>query len=201
MDSPRVIIRPGAIMGRMLEPRVKIAAVVCAALLLASSADGQTTRRRERERPAPAAKVEAVDKRDSLAVVPGNPLNNRPYWLALGQCGGTYFRLTELSTEAAIRARVVKPDKTVDATFTRQADEARKVATAFFVAAERFLITDRGIERDEAIPIYDAKASEAGNRLKTIDAALDAIKPCPALYQACQRAFAKICSDTPALTN
>jgi hypothetical protein len=187
----------------MLGPGVKITAPLCAALLLAmaASADAQTTRRRERERVAPPAKTEAIDKRDSLAVAPGNPFNNRPYWQALGQCGGIYFRLTELSTEAAIQARVVKPDKTADATFTRQADEARKRATAFFVAAERFLVADRGIERDEAIPIYDAKASEAGNRLKTIDATLDAIKPCPALYQACQHAFAKICVDTPALMN
>jgi hypothetical protein len=33
-------------------------------------------------------------------------------------------------------------------------------------------------------------------RIKTIDAALNAAKACPALYQACQDAHAKACSES-----
>ena len=34
------------------------------------------------------------------------------------------------------------------------------------------------------------------DRIKTIDAALNAAKACPALYQACQDARAKACSES-----
>jgi hypothetical protein len=34
------------------------------------------------------------------------------------------------------------------------------------------------------------------DRIKTIDAALNAAKACPTLYQACQEAHAKACSET-----
>jgi len=34
------------------------------------------------------------------------------------------------------------------------------------------------------------------DRIKTIDAALNAAKACPALYQACQEAHAKACNET-----
>jgi len=189
--------------GGMPRTMAKVTTFLCTAALLAvaARADAEPSRRRERERPAPPPKTELLDKRDSVVVAPGTPFNNRPYWLALGQCGGIYFKLVELSTDAAIQARVVKRDKAADTKFSQQADEARKIATAFFVAAERTLIAERNIERDAAITIYDAKASEAASQLKTIDAALAAAMPCPALYKACQRALAKFCGDVPALTH
>jgi hypothetical protein len=186
----------------MAETITKLTALIAILLLLAmtAAADAQT-RRRVREHADPAPRAEPADKRDSIVALPGSPFNSRPYWQALGQCGGIYFRLVELATDAAIQARVVKPDKAADARFSSQADDARAIATAFFVAAEKILVADRSIERDDAIPIYDAKASEAGSRLKTSDVALAAAKPCPALYQACQLAFAKVCGDVPALAH
>ena len=48
---------------------------------------------------------------------------------------------------------------------------------------------------------YDPVANSAGDRLKSIEAALQAAKPCPELYQACRGAYPQICNDTAALTN
>ena len=55
-------------------------------------------------------------------------------------------------------------------------------------------MTDRGIERADAVLTYDAQSRAAGERLKTVEAALAAAKACPALYQACQQAYPKACS-------
>src|SRR6266568_164898 len=151
--------------------------LVMIAVLLAVNANAQTRHRRERqpketERPAP---VLSIDKRDTAVTLPG-AFNGRPYWLALAQCGGAYFKLNVLYTAIAVQARAVKPDPKLNTEYTRKLNDAIKTATAFFSGAERFLMTDRGIER--------------------IDAALNAAKACPALYQACQEAHAKACSET-----
>jgi hypothetical protein len=170
------------------------AALLTIALMAATGADGQTRHRREPrevERPPPAA---PIDKRDSV-VVAGGAFAGRPYWLAVAQCGGTYFRLNTFYSDAAAHARVVKPDPKATAEYTKSLTEAIKTATIYFDAAERFLMTDRGIERIDAVLTYDPQSRAAGDRLKTIDAALAAAQACPVLYRACQQAYPKACSE------
>lgn len=168
---------------------------VCAAcwVMAVPAADAQSRRRdRERERPAPAT---PGDKRDRVVALPGSPFHGRPFWLALSQCGGIYFKLNTLYSDAAIQTKVVKPDAAASARFTKQADEVSKTATAFFVGAERFLVADRSLAPDEAILTFDPRANESGERLKSIDAALQAAKSCPALYKACHAEFPKACAE------
>ncbi len=102
---------------------------------------------------------------------------------------------------AAIRAKVIKPDPSAYASFTKDANEASRAATAFFVVAERFLVADRKITRDDAVIAYDPVAGASGDRVKTVDAALQAAKPCPELYRTCRGAFPQMCNDSAALTN
>ncbi len=171
------------------------AALFTLAVVIAANAQAQTMgRKRERARVEPTPPAVPVDKRDSVVAVPG-AFNGRPYWAALAQCGGIYFRLNVLYTDAAVHARVVKPDPKANAEFTKKLGEAIKVATTYFNAAERFLMTDRGVERADAVLIYDGQSRAAGERLKTIEATLAAAKPCPGLYQACQAEHAKQCAE------
>lgn len=151
--------------------------------------------RRERREAEPATvPVLVPDSRDHIVAAAGS-FNGRPYWLALAKCGGIYFKLNLLYTTAAVRARVVKPDPRANARFTKELNEAIRVATTYFDGAERFLMNDRGVERDAAVLTYDAWSREAGERLTTIESALAAAKTCPALYQACLAAFPKTCSE------
>ena len=135
-----------------------------------------------------------IDKRDSVVAASG-AFNGRPYWLALAQCGGIYFKLNILYTDAAVHARVVRPDPRANAEFTKKLNEAIKTATTYFDSAEHFLMTERGLERADAVLTYDGQSRAVGERLKTVEAALAAAKACPALYQACQVAFSKECSE------
>ena len=163
------------------------------AFVAATSAVAQTHHRRapsEDEIPAPPL---AGDRRD--AIVPAGAFSGRPYWLALAQCGGTYFKLNMLYTDAAARARVVNPDPHANAEFTRKLNEAIRIATTYFDAAERFLAVDRGLDRDNAVLTYDGQSRAAGDRVKTPEAALAAVKACPALYEACQQAYPKACGE------
>ncbi len=148
---------------------------------------------REAQPPAPIPVVPA-DNRDSLVLAPG-AFKGRPYWLALAQCGGIYFQLNTLYTDAAVRARVVKPDPRANAEYTKKLNEAIKTATTYFNGAEHFLMTERRLERADAVLTYDGQSRAAGERLKTIEAALTAAKICPALYQACREAHSKQCSE------
>jgi hypothetical protein len=150
----------------------------------------------ERERPLPAV---PVDKRDRVVVAPGTPFHGRAYWLALAQCGGIYFKLRSFETDAVIRAKVIKPNPTELAAFTKKADAAAGAATWFFDAAERVLTVDRKIARDEAVLTYDPQANDAGDRLRTVEAAQAATKPCPALYQACHANHPVVCRENKAL--
>jgi hypothetical protein len=170
----------------------KAAIIVLATALAAGAADAQSRRKREREQPAAPS---PPDRRDRLVTAPGTPFNGRPYWQSMAQCGGIYFKLNNLYVLAAIQAKVVKPDPAANAQFTRKSDAARRTATVFFEAAERFLVADRGVTREDAMLTYDTRANEEGERHKTIDAAEQATKPCPPLYQMCRDAFAKICSE------
>jgi hypothetical protein len=157
-------------------------------------AAAQSTRKREKVREK-APPPPPPDKRDRLVNAPGTPFHGRPYWQVLAQCGGIYFKLNTLYSNAAIQAKVVKPDPAANARFSKQSDTARRTATTFFEAAERILIADRSIARDQAALLYDARANDEGERQKTAEAAEQAAKPCPAIYQSCREAFAKICSD------
>jgi hypothetical protein len=175
----------------MLRTFVTVALIVLVAL---TGADAQTRRRPEPKTVEPPIPAVPVDKRDSVVPAPGS-FAGRPYWLALAQCGGIYFKLNILYTDIAVRARSVKPDPKINAEFTKKLTEAIKTATTFFDGAEHFLMIDRGIERIDAVLIYDGQSHAVGDRLKTIDAALTAAKVCPALYQACQAANAKACGE------
>jgi hypothetical protein len=171
-------------------------ALLALALLVGTDADAQTRRERpsrEVDRPPPAPAV-PVDKRDSTVLMPG-PFNAKPYWLALAQCGGTYFKLNTFYAEAAAQARVIKPDPKATAEYTRDLKDAIKIATIYFDATERFLMNDRGVERTDAVITYDPQSRAAGDRLKTVEAAKTAAQACPALYQACQGAYPKACSE------
>jgi hypothetical protein len=170
-------------------------ALIALALIVATGADAQTRRKREpreAERPPPAM---PVDKRDSVVAAPG-AFSGRPYWLALAECGGIYFKLNIFYTDAAVHARAVKPDPRANAEYTKKLSEAIKTGTTFFDGAERFLMTDRGIERIDAVLVYDPHSRAMGDKLKTVDAALAAAKACPQLYQACRATFPKECNET-----
>lgn len=195
----------GAILSKAARPGYtrampgRFAGAVLIVLVLAVAAGGvqaQTPRykREQRRAPEPAVPAVSVDKRDSLVAAAG-PFNGRPYWLALAQCGGIYFKLNILYTDAAVHARVVKPDPKIAAEDTTKLNEAIETATSYFDAAEHFLMTDRAIERADAVLTYDGQSRAAGERLKTVEAALTAAKPCAALYRTCQEAYPKQCNE------
>ena len=147
-------------------------AVLIAVIGTLTSAQAQTRHRhRERgsatesDRPAPAV---PADKRDSVVAAPGAYMG-RPYWLALAQCGGIYFKLNVLYTDIAVHARVIKPDPTLNNEVTKKLNDAIKTATIFYTAAERFLMNDRGIERIDAVLVYNEQSRAAGDRIKGSD--------------------------------
>jgi hypothetical protein len=173
------------------------AALLVVALIAvgATSADAQSRRNRAtpREAAPPPVPAAPLDKRDSVVALPG-AFNGKPYWLALAQCGSAYFKLNVFYTDIATRARV-KPDPKTAADYTKKLTDAIKVGTMYFTGAERFLMADRGVERLDAVLTYDPQSRAAGDRLKTVDAALAAALACPALYEACQAAYPKACSE------
>jgi hypothetical protein len=174
-----------------------ITAGLLALAVLAGATDAlaQATRRKPPSKPPePPAPTIPIDKRDSVVTSPGL-FNGRPYWLALAECGGIYFKLNIFYTDAAVHARVVKPDPHANAEFSKKLKEAIDVATTYFDGAEHFLMAQRGLERTDAVLTYDKTSRAAGDRLKSIDAALAAAKDCPAIYHACQEAFSKQCSE------
>jgi hypothetical protein len=184
-------LRPGY--NRIMSRIVIKAALIVIALAAATGAVAQNRKPDAKDaHPAPAV---SGDKRD--AVVTGvAPYSGRPYWLALAQCGGVYFKLNVLYTDIAVHARVVKPDPRVNDEFTRKLTEAIRTATTFFDGADHFLMNDRGIERMDAVLIYNDQSRVAGDRVNTVDEALTAAKSCPVLYQACHSAYPKACDET-----
>lgn len=175
----------------MSAQHIATAAILVIALTLSAAAE--TTRRSKKQEPA--APPTPADKRDRVVSAPGTPFHGKAYWQAAAQCGGIYFKLGTVYSDAAIKAKVVKPDRAAYAQMTKEADGASKTATAFFDAAERFLIADRKLARDEAVMTYDVIATANGDRLKTADAAVQAAKPCPELYKTCRGAFPQVCND------
>jgi hypothetical protein len=178
-------------------------AIALAALLLivSSTLVAAQTARKAKKQPEQALPALPGDKRDRVVTAPASPFHNRSYWQAAAQCGGIYFKLAAMYSDAAVRVKVAKPDPAAYAQFTRDADGASKAATTFFESAERFLIADRKIARDEAVMTYDGLSSSTGDRLKTVEAASQATKPCPDLYRSCRASFPQVCTDAFALTN
>jgi hypothetical protein len=175
--------------------RGKIGLTALVIVLCASVAQAQTGRQRGQQRASqPAAPATPADPRDGVVAAAG-PFTGKPYWLVLAQCGGMYFKLNALYTEAAVHARVVTPDPTANAEFSKKLGEAMKTATTYLDGAEHFLMTDRGVERSDAVLTYDPQMRAAGERLKTIDAAVAAAKACPPLYQTCREAYPKLCNE------
>jgi hypothetical protein len=179
--------------------RGTIAVAAVFLLALSSLADAQSKRRKKQEEAAPAPAP--VDKRDRVINAPGSPYNGRAFWQAAAQCGGIYFKIGTINSEAAVRAKVVRPDPAAYASLTKDASAANRTATMFFEAAERFLIADRKLAREDAVITYDAVASASGDRVKTLDAALQAAKPCPELYLACHGAHPQVCNERAVPTN
>jgi len=176
----------------MTRPVAK-AVLLIAALVAATSAEAQYRRKSE---PAPkpvesTAAPPTFDKRDK--VVPAGAFGGRPYWLALAQCGGIYFKLNELYTEIAVQARAVKPDPKINTEYTRKLNDAINAASTFLEASANFLMADRVIEHDAAVLIYDRQSRAAGDRINTVDEALSAARSCQALYAACHDAYPKAC--------
>jgi hypothetical protein len=169
------------------------AALLTIALVAVTSADAQTRRKREIQEAAPPVPAASVDKRDSVVAAPG-PFNGKAYWLALAQCGDAYFKLNLFYTDLAVHARI-KPDPRATAEYTRKLTDAIKTGTIYFNGAERFLMTDRGIERVDAVLTYDPQSRASEDRLKTVEAAEAAAQACPALYQTCRATYPKACGE------
>ena len=177
--------------------------VLAAAFVIAAAAGSsvEAARRAKRQPEEPAPAPAPADKRDRTVVAPGSPFNGRAYWQAAAQCGGIYFRLNTLYSDAAATAKVVKPDPAAYARLTKLADTAVTTATTFFDVSEYFLAADRKLARQEAVLTYDPISHSAGDRLKTVDAALQAAKPCPELYKVCRAAHPQACADSRSVVN
>jgi len=176
--------------------RRTIALATILLLAVSSVADAASAKRRAKKHEEAAPPPPSpVDKRDRVVNAPGTSFNGRAYWQAAAQCGGVYFKLGSIESDAAVRAKVIKPDPAAYSSFTKDADTANRNATAFFNAAERFLMADRKFSREEAVMTYDVVASASGDRVKTADAAALAIKPCLQLYEICHSAFPQACSE------
>jgi hypothetical protein len=175
-----------------LRRTVTIASIALIALTTAATAQSRRSKKHP-EASAPAAVP--ADKRDRMVSAPGTPVNGRAYWQAAAQCGGLYFKIGSIHSEAAVRAKVIKPDPAAYAAFNKNAATANRAATRFFEAAERFLIADRKLAREEAVLVYDPVASASGDRVKTVEAATAAAAPCGDLYVACHAAYPQVCND------
>src|SRR4051794_7626704 len=185
-----------------LSGRGALAGAAVLLLALPALAQAQAARQQKKQKiEQQAAPVTPADKRDRVVVAPGTPFNGKAYWQATAQCGGIYFKLGTVYSEQAVRAKVTRPDPAAYAAFTKQADEASKTATVYFTAAERFLIADRKLGRDEAVLTYDPLASANGDRVKTVEAAIQAAQPCAELYKTCRGAFPQVCNDSAMPTN
>ena len=180
---------------------MRLRAVTLIALAIAATLSTADAARRLKKQEDAAPAPTPGDKRDRLVTAPGTPFNGRAFWQAAAQCGGIYFRLNTLYSDAAISAKVIKPDPAAFTRLSKDADGASVNATAFFDVSERFLVADRKVSREDAVVTYDNVAHTAGDRFKSVEAALQGAKPCPELYRVCRGAFPQVCNDAAALTN
>ena len=180
---------------------MRLRAVTLIALAIAATLSTADSARRIKKQEDAAPAPTPGDKRDRVVTAPGTPFNGRAFWQAAAQCGGIYFRLNTLYSDAAISAKVIKPDPAAFTKLSRDADGASVNATAFFDVSERFLVADRKVTREDAVMTYDNVAHSAGDRFKSVEAALQAAKPCAELYKVCRGAFPQVCNDSSALVN
>ena len=180
---------------------MRLRAVTLIALAIAATLSTADAARRLKKQEDAAPAPTPGDKRDRVVTAPGTPFNGRAFWQAAAQCGGIYFRLNTLYSDAAISAKVIKPDPAAFTKLSRDADGASVNATAFFDVSERFLVADRKVSREDAVVTYDNAAHTAGDRFKSVEAALQGAKPCPEFYRVCRGAFPQVCNDATALTN
>ncbi len=180
---------------------MRLRAVTLIALAIAATLSTADAARRLKKQEDAAPAPTPGDKRDRVVTAPGTPFNGRAFWQAAAQCGGIYFRLNTLYSDAAISAKVIKPDPAAFTRLSKDADGASVNATAFFDVSERFLVADRKVSREDAVVTYDNVAHTAGDRFKSVEAALQGAKPCPELYRVCRGAFPQVCNDAAALTN
>ena len=178
-----------------------VLALVALAVIVACASGADAARRAKKPAEEAAPTPSPIDKRDRTVAAPGSPFNGRAFWQAAAQCGGIYFRLNTLYSDAAASAKVVKPDPTAYTRLTKEADAAVATATTFFDASEYFLAADRKLARQEAMLAYDPIGSSAGERLKTIDSALQAAKPCAELLKVCRTTHPQACADSRTPTN
>jgi len=81
---------------------IAVTATLAIAVATLSAADAaRRLKKQEDAAPAPAP----GDKRDRVVTAAGT-FNGKTYWQAAAQCGGIYFRLNTLYSEAAISAKV-----------------------------------------------------------------------------------------------
>jgi hypothetical protein len=179
---------------------MRLAVTLIALAIAATVSSADAARRLKKQDDAAPAPV-AGDKRDRVVTAPGTPYNGRAFWQAAAQCGGIYFRLNTLYSDAAISAKVIKPDPAAFTRLSKEAEGASTIATTFFDVSERFLVADRKVAREDAVVTYDNFAHAAGDRFKSVEAALQAARTCPDLYKVCRGAFPQVCNDTTALTN
>jgi hypothetical protein len=177
---------------------VRLGAVLLCAAILVQDAAAQSRGQRKKEA---APQGPSGDRRDQVVAAPGTAYHGKPYWLGMAQCGGAYFKLGNLYAEEATRTRQAKPDPAAAAGFTKQSESAGRAAATFFELAERFLMMDRGLSQDDAVQTFDGQAASTGDRLKSIEAAVKAVEPCPALHETCRTSVAKICSEKSVLTH
>jgi len=180
---------------------MRLRAVTLIALAIAATLSTADAARRIKKQEDAAPAPTPGDKRDRVVTAPGTPFNGRAFWQAAAQCGGIYFRLNTLYSDAAISAKVIKPDPAAFTRLSKDADGASVNATAFFDVSERFLVADRKVSREDAVVTYDNVAHTAGDRFKSVEAALQGAKPCPEFYRVCRGAFPQVCNDAAALTN
>jgi len=180
---------------------MRLRAVTLIALAIAATLSTADAARRLKKQEDAAPAPTPGDKRDRVVTAPGTPFNGRAFWQAAAQCGGIYFRLNTLYSDAAISAKVIKPDPAAFTRLSKDADGASVNATAFFDVSERFLVADRKVSREDAVVTYDNVAHTAGDRFKSVEAALQGAKPCPEFYRVCRGAFPQVCNDAAALTN
>ena len=143
--------------------------------------------------PPPAA---PLDKRDSVVAAPGAFNRPSPIGSRWRNAAAPISSSTCLYTDIAAHAPAVKPDPKTTPRIHQEAHRCDQDRTVFFDGAGRFLMTDRGIERVDAVLIYDAQSRAAGDgqdRRRRISRGAIA---CPALYaERAQQAYSKACSE------
>jgi hypothetical protein len=174
---------------------MRLRAVTLIALAIAATLSTADAARRLKKQEDAAPAPTPGDKRDRVVTAPGTPFNGRAFWQAAAQCGGIYFRLNTLYSDAAISAKVIKPDPAAFTRLSKDADGASVNATAFFDVSERFLVADRKVSREDAVVTYDNAAHTAGDRFKSVEAALQGASRVPS-STGCAAARSRRCAMT-----